>query len=117
MAMKTSVTLLLGVLLLVTALGWTVYEFTVPGPLEAPVTVVLPPSTHFTDIADMLADRQVIAHPFLFKVIVFLHGESSRFKAGEYLFSAHISAEDAANLMASGKTVVHHLTVPEGLLT
>jgi UPF0755 protein len=101
----------------ISVVGWTEYDFTAPGPLSAPVTLIFPPNTHFTAIADTLAQNQVIAHPTLFKIRVFLRGESSRFKAGEYNFPAHISARDVAVMMASGKTEVHHLTIPEGLMT
>src|SRR3546814_14270547 len=36
-------------------------------------------------------------------------------QAGEYAFAAESSMREAAALIASGRTVVHRLTVPEGL--
>jgi len=96
---------------------WVMVDFNVPGPLEAPTTLVIAPSTHFTAIADRLAETHVITHPFLFEVLTFVRGESPKFKAGEYSFPAHISANEVAGMMAAGKTVIHHLTIPEGLMT
>jgi UPF0755 protein len=110
-------TLLGAGLLLIAAVAWTEHNFISPGPLEQPVTIVFAPGTHFTAIVNMLAQQRVITHPALFKILVFARGDSARFKAGEYLFPAHISPSEVATLMASGKTVIHHLTIPEGLMT
>jgi len=96
---------------------WCEIDFNASGPLAESTILVFPPNTHFTAIADTLAEKNVIAHPFLFKLQAFARGESSRFKAGEYNFSAHIAASDVASMLANGKTVIHHLTIPEGLMT
>jgi UPF0755 protein len=96
---------------------WAQYDFMGAGPLPETVTLVFPPATHFTTIADTLADNHVIAHPTLFKARVFLRGGSSKFKAGEYIFPEHVTARDVAIMMEQGKTVVHHMTIPEGLMT
>ena len=109
------------VVVAIVALGiaalWAQHDFLGEGPLPATVTLVFPPGTHFTTIVDTLAENNVIAHPDLFKARVFLRGVSSRFKAGEYIFPEHVSARDVAIMMAQGRTVVHHLTIPEGLMT
>ncbi|HEU5047962.1 MAG TPA: endolytic transglycosylase MltG [Rickettsiales bacterium] len=97
--------------------GWLISTYTSEGPLEQPTTIVFEPNTHFTTIADMLAEQSVIRHPFIFKVTLFLTGQSSHIKAGEYRFMPHISARETAQLLASGKGLIHHLTVPEGLTT
>jgi UPF0755 protein len=96
---------------------WATATFTEPGPLEQPVTIVFPPGDHFSKITDTLAEKGVINHPLIFEILVFARGESSKFKAGEYVFPANVSPRDVALLMASGKTVMHHLTIPEGLMT
>lgn len=96
---------------------WASSEFTSPGPLEEPATLVFPAGDRFTQITETLAAQKVIAHPFLFEVLVFARGESSKFKAGEYTFPAHITAFDVATMIAGGKTVVHKLTIAEGLMT
>jgi UPF0755 protein len=97
--------------------SWVFYNFSASGPLTEPVTLVFAPATHFTAIADELAEKGVIIHPLLFKMLSVARGESSKFKAGEYNFPAHISPREVADMMASGKTVMHHVTIPEGLMT
>ncbi len=99
------------------SVAWLEYTFESPGPLPAPATVVVPPNTHFTAIATLLAGQHVISNPLLFEIYAFEKGQSSRFKAGEYEFPAHIAYAQVAEMMASGKTVVHRLIVPEGLMT
>jgi len=116
--MKTFFTMLAALMAIAAgAVWWATAGFVEPGPLPQSVTITFPPGDRFARIVDTLAEQGVIAHPFVFEVLVFARGESSRFKAGEYVFPAHVSPKDVAILMASGKTVVHHLTIPEGLMT
>lgn len=116
--MKQTIILILSVLVLaVSVAAWDTYDFYAAGPTENTITLVFPPSTHFTSIVDTLAENKIISHPFLFKAIVFLDGGSSRIKAGEYDFPPHISPREVADMLESGKTVIHHLTVAEGLMT
>lgn len=98
-------------------IGWMTIEFSGAGPLAEPVTIVIPPNTHFTAIVEMLAQNKIIRHPLFFEITEFLRGDSSRFKAGEYMFPAHVSSSTVSTMLANGKTVVHHLTVAEGLMT
>ncbi len=99
------------------SLWWVDYVHNAPGELEDSVTLIFPAGTKFEQIADTLAEFRVIRHPSLFKAQVFLRGQSSRFKAGEYAFPPHISPADAANMIASGKAVIRQITVPEGFMT
>lgn len=96
---------------------WTGESFVEPGPLKETTTLTFQPGDHFSKIVDTLEQKGVIAHPLMFEVMVFARGESSKFKAGEYVFPDHVPARDVAGMMAGGKTVVHHLTIPEGLMT
>ena len=116
--MKTSLkTVIAALVLLIVGTWWLDHALTSEGPLDAPTTAVFASNTHFTDIADILASQRVIAHPLLFKLYAFVRGESSRFKAGEYAFPAHIPAIDVVYMIANGKTLLHRLTIPEGLMT
>jgi UPF0755 protein len=117
-AVKTFLSAIAALTLLTLAfLAWVAADFTGAGPLKSSATLVFPPGDRFTRIAETLAASGVIRHPFLFEAIVFLQGDSSHFKAGEYIFPPFISAQDVAAEIAGGKTVVHHFTVPEGLMT
>jgi UPF0755 protein len=92
-------------------------EFVRPGPLAAPLTVVVPRGHGVEGVARTLADAAVIRDARLFGAGVALLGGRRPLKAGEYAFPAGISAAEIMRLMQEGRTVIRRLTVPEGLTT
>ena len=108
-----TVSLLLGI---IAALGYWLYrDVTDPGPLAEARTVVIPPHTGLEEIAALLVKQGVIRHPRSFELGATLSGRGSALRAGEYEFPAGASALEAMDIIASGKTVKHRLTIPEGL--
>lgn len=115
---------LLGVALLVVVLAaalaggvafWAWRQWTGPGPLEAERTLVIPKGAGLKAISAALAEAGVIRRPLVFEAGAKLTGRAASLRAGEYAFAAHTSPRAAADLLISGRTVVHRLTVPEGL--
>jgi UPF0755 protein len=107
-------------LLLITAclvfLGITSWStFKTPGPLRTnkPVSI----SGNTLQVAHSLHQEGIIEHPLLFSIMVYLSGAKGSLKAGEYLFTEHMSPYDVLKLLQSGKVLLHSLTVPEGLTT
>lgn len=98
---------------LAAAWGWS--EFTRPGPLEQPVTVVVPRGAGLEGIAIRLAQAGVIGDTTLFAIAAKLTANTRALKAGEYRFPASISARAALDVIARGETVVRRITVAEGL--
>jgi len=94
---------------------WTYHDVADPGPLRAAQTVVIPPHTGISEISKLLADDGVIRNPLLFKVAAELTGRGAALKAGEYEFPASVSAFEVMDIVATGKTVKHRLTIREGL--
>jgi UPF0755 protein len=90
-------------------------DFDAPGPLAAAKIVVVPKSAGIEDIAAVLAQDSVIAHPWLFVMGAVAHREARGLKAGEYDFAAAISPRGVVRLLRSGKVVQHRFTLPEGL--
>lgn len=90
-------------------------QFTQPGPLAGEAMLVIPRGAGLEAIAADLADAGVVSDARVFALGVRLFGDATALKAGEYGFPPAISMADAAALLASGRTVVHRLTVPEGL--
>lgn len=84
------------------------------GPLHNETTVLIEPGTGSAGIADRLAEAGVIEYPQVFRLAAILQKKHARFQAGEYLFEAFISPQDAMDKLASGKVVQHSLTIPEG---
>lgn len=109
--------LILLAVLLVCATGagvWGYRAFERPGPSAEAVLVVIPPGAGVSGITRRLERAGVIDQPFVFAIGArLLHGRSLR--AGEYEIPAQASARAIIDLLASGKTYVRRLTVPEGL--
>ena len=94
---------------------WAWRDWTAPGPLPEKRTIVLPRGSGAVDIARILGGEGVLAHPSIFLLDAEVNGDVHHLKAGEYEFEAAITPEGVAELLASGKTVRHRLTIPEGL--
>lgn len=90
-------------------------RFTASGPLLEPVTLNIPSGTGLGDIAELLARSKVIDSALVFVLGVRYEAVSRDLQAGEYAFPAHVSARGTMDILRSGDTVVHRLTVPEGL--
>lgn len=85
------------------------------GPLTEPKTVMIPRGSGFHAIATTLGDARVIVHPLVLDALAITLGKARQFKAGEYAFPAGITLEQVIDMLATGKVVVHKVTVPEGL--
>lgn len=106
--------------LLIVAVGagvlvWGYRDVTDPGPLQAAETVVIPPHTGIAAISELLSRNGVIRHRLTFKAAAEIAGRGGALKAGEFEFPAGASAVDVIDIITSGKTVKHRLTIPEGL--
>jgi len=110
-----AVTVSLVLLVLGGAGYWLYRDITAPGPLTGPATVVIPPRTGLAEIASLLTEQGIIRHPRSFELGATLSGRSPALMAGEYEFPAGTSPLQAMEIIASGKTVKHRLTIPEGL--
>jgi UPF0755 protein len=97
------------------ALIWERVNFEAPGPSPTYKVVLVNPGDHVTTIAARLEDAGVIANAALFGAGVRLRGLQSRLKAGEYGFPARVSMADVADILVSGRSIQHKLTVAEGL--
>lgn len=108
----------LATIVLVLAAGWYLWvvdRFEAPGPAPAEVTVILPQGVGVAGVARELAAAGVIRDALLFRIGVRLAGRDRDLKAGEYAIPAGASGRAVMELIAEGRTVVHRLTVPEGL--
>lgn len=94
---------------------WLYRDARGPGPLAAARTLVVPAHTGVAGIASLLAAQGVIRHPLAFELVARLSGLGAALKAGEYEIPAAASPMQTLDILASGKTVKHRLTIPEGL--
>ena len=100
---------------LVTAGMWAVSRFEAPGPLVERTIIIVPAGSSLEEIARILADKGAIANRRLFVLGVMVFGRGHPLKAGEYAIPASQSPRGVMEILQSGKTVVHKLTVAEGL--
>ena len=94
---------------------WVYHEAGAPGPSTEARTIVIPPHTGVSGIAELLQREGVIRNKFVFEVAAKFSGHGGTLESGEYEFPAETSMFAAMDLLASGKTVKHRLTIPEGL--
>ena len=106
---------LLVVLAVVGTAVWAYRAFDATGPAAAETTVVIERGIGVRDIAATLHDAGVIGEPLVFLAGVRLYAAGRPLKAGEYLFPARLSMREVMQQMIDGTTVMHRLTVAEGL--
>jgi UPF0755 protein len=85
------------------------------GPLSEARTLVVPAHTGIAAISELLAEQGVIRNKLVFEFVARLSGRGTALKPGEYEIPAAASVMQTLDLLASGKTVRHRLTIPEGL--
>jgi UPF0755 protein len=99
------------------AVWWAEKQYQKPGPLASAKIVIIPKGAGLADIAERLEAAGVIERPVVFRLVTRYEDKAHLLKAGEYQFPAAVSQEAVIRLLIEGKTVVHHLTVAEGLTT
>lgn len=107
------------VVLVVLAASAAVYfgkaEFDNPGPIAETTNFVVKRGAGINEIADGLERRGLVSDARIFKYGVQAYGHQGDMKAGEYEIKANASMRDIMDLLRSGKSVLHSLTIPEGL--
>ena len=86
-----------------------------PGPLSEPTITTLKLGTSVRSIARQLADIKAVDNPHLFMLAVAMGRNHSLLKAGEYEFPEKAKPRTIIRILTFGETLVHKLTIPEGL--
>ena len=100
-------------------------DFSHSGPLTADRTVLIEKGTSADEIAEQLTREGVISKSGWFLTALLFRDFQSKFstdeankknaKAGEYLFRANSSMNEVLDIITSGRSVQHVITIPEGL--
>lgn len=112
-----SVFLLLVVIPAGGAYFWFTGAVVAPGPLQAPVTVVIAPGSGVASIARQLAQVGVVTEPWMLTLEVRRSGRDRALKPGEYRFDSAISLNDVLSKIVRHDVVARFVTIPEGLVT
>jgi len=86
-----------------------------PGPLTEDRIHVVPAGAGVGRIATDLEASGIIASRSLFRLYVRYRNADMKIRAGEYEFPSGASMAQVFDLLVAGKTVLHRITVPEGL--
>ena len=92
-------------------------RFEEQGPLTRPVKLQIKPGMGLSAIAQILKKNGVIENIYIFRGGAVLHEAAGKLKAGEYVFEPGISMREAMQKMEAGQSVLHRVTIPEGLTT
>jgi UPF0755 protein len=104
-------------LLAVGGVGYAWHLFVQEGPLADAKQLVIPRGANIEKIADTLAEAGVIESRFIFTNWIRVLGTQGRLRAGEYRFPKRVSAQEAMNILISGRQIQRRFTIPEGLTT
>jgi UPF0755 protein len=103
----------LGIAVLALGVGWLVY-----GDRSSPAsdqTVVIPQGATFAEIAALLAQRGVVAHGSVFRLLARVTGSDRHVEAGEYAFPARESTDEVLRRLVEGQAqIARWVTIPEG---
>lgn len=98
---------------------WEDQNFSAAGPHArlgaAETDVIIKPGVGLKGIAEELADAGTVDDPLLFQIGVRLRRMTASLKAGEYAIPSRASMSDIMDILISGKTIQHKITVAEGL--
>jgi conserved hypothetical protein, YceG family len=115
---KVLVFLFLVAVIVAGAIEWGYAAFKAPGPAAKSGTetiVMIKSGVGLKGVAQALSDGGVILHPEVFQLAVRALHKTAALKAGEYAIPSKASMQDIMNLLVEGKSIVHKVTVAEGL--
>ena len=105
-------------LLLLTA-GWFAHQIQdyLHSPIaesDVAVDVVIESGSSFDQAAAKLKDANIIAQPFYFKLLALYEDKTQSIKSGEYRFYLTKTPAEILDVLVTGKTMQHSITVIEG---
>ncbi len=107
------------VVLVTIALGGIIYyalsQYSKPGPAEVNKNVIIRQGSGMGEIASILERQNIVSDGRIFQYVSRVYLKNRTLKAGEYEIKAHASMHEVADLIASGKSILYSVTIPEGL--
>ena len=90
-------------------------EFTAPGVMAENRVIFSAPGTSLATISGELEDMGAVRDGWIFNLGVRLNRKAGQVKAGEYEIAAASSMRAIMEQLVEGKSIVHRVTLPEGL--
>lgn len=107
--------LAVSVIIITTANIFVGYLF-LPGNLEQDKIIIIKPDSSIKKISDILEKEGVITNSWLFEIICSVYSRYYSFKSGEYKFTSYTSPYQIIKILTNGKSLIHKLFIPEGLM-
>jgi UPF0755 protein len=95
--------------------AWALQQIEAPGPLVEDRIHVVPGGAGVNRIAADLEETGVITSSLLFRLYVRYRDADMKLRAGEYELRSGASMAQVLDLLVAGRTVLHRVTIPEGL--
>ncbi len=95
--------------------GWYLSYLNTVSPGSGEVVVTIAKGTGVRGIGALLADQGVLKNDIRYLCLVALSGQRTKLKAGEYIIPYGLTPPQVLELLASGRTLRHQVTIPEGL--
>ena len=92
-----------------------IQRFQEPSQLAEEQVILIPSGSSLNTIANQLADVGAVENSWLFRMGVKMNGKAGALKAGEYAIPPQASMADIMNKLVEGKSIMHKVTLPEGL--
>ncbi|MCX7746305.1 MAG: endolytic transglycosylase MltG [Clostridia bacterium] len=80
---------------------------------EDGIAVEIPFGSTTSDIADILGEKDIISHPFVFKMMSKINGYDGLYKSGTHIVSEKLSYDEMM-IVLTGNPVSKKVTIPEG---
>lgn len=74
----------------------------------------VPPASSFQSVSRRLAEAGLIRNPLAFALYARALGKTTKVHIGEYALRTNMTPKEILTTLGSGKSILHHLTVPEG---
>lgn len=94
---------------------WAIRSFTGQGPLEAPKLVMLDRGVSLKAVSEQLEAEGVIANATIFRLGARYRELGGAVRYGEYELPAGSSMDEVLEIITSGRSIQHKVTVAEGL--
>lgn len=107
--------LLMFVVVLLGAIYYVNSEFNAPNQLTENQVILINSGTSLAEISSRLEELGAVSNEWIFNFGVRLNRKAGQVKAGEYEIVAGSSMRDVMDKLVAGRSIVHRVTLPEGL--
>lgn len=88
----------------------------IPGDLAENKITIIEPKLSIEQISTKLSYKEIVKYPKLFALLAKIYSLHNNLKSGEYIFTAHTSPMQVLRILAKGKSIIHKMIIPEGLM-